>query len=365
MSTIQEPGSKLSPSALIANPSAGDSGGESFRILCSQRVALAPELAKVTDVLPETLENWVERCLKALGLKETARRSRDLRKSFSLLRYSKSYAAVVTVGDLEGLALGMWRTLLGKNGPVNVMYGCLWYGGNFLKRAWMRYCLRSVDSCIVWATVEISRYASTYKLPQSKFVYVPHHHTMKNYPVDIKDEGYVFAGGNRDRDFAMFVDAVRTLNIPCIIGTNWADNVKDIVMPANVQVMDVGPAEFRQLMAGARIVVMPMKSDYLHAGGQQSVLNAMYLGKPVVFTDDEGGTDYITDGESGVLVHYRDVLQLREAIWKLWEQPEMARAIGNRAREVALPLSTQNSNDLIWNHCIEKIRAANLTKRSS
>src|SRR5437868_100060 len=98
MSTIQKPGSELSPVALSPRSPAADSEPkESFRILCSQRVALAPELARLTDVLPETLENWVERLLKAIGLKETARRNRDLRKSFALLRYSKGYAAVVTV----------------------------------------------------------------------------------------------------------------------------------------------------------------------------------------------------------------------------------------------------------------------------
>jgi glycosyltransferase involved in cell wall biosynthesis len=178
---------------------------------------------------------------------------------------------------------------------------------------------------------------------------------MKNYAVQVSEGDYVFAGGNADRDYRIFADAVRGLDIPCVIATNRPENLQGFTLPATVKAVSVNPVEFRQLMAGARLVVIPMRTGYLHAGGQQSILNAMSMGKPVVFTDEEGGSDYISHWRTGVLVPYRSVGKLRAAIKTLWNDPDQARLIGDCARNFAAPLSTQSCNDAIWKLCINKI----------
>jgi glycosyltransferase involved in cell wall biosynthesis len=93
---------------------------------------------------------------------------------------------------------------------------------------------------------------------------------------------------------------------------------------------------------------MPMRATLLHAGGQQTVLNAMVMGKPVVLTDPEGGADYIENGRSGVLVPYGDTTALQQAIRFLLDHPDEARTMGERARLAATPLTTQHCNELIW-----------------
>jgi len=269
---------------------------------------------------------------------------------------SAQYAGVITVGDLEGLAFAALLRLRGRTAPVHVMYDCLWYGGGRLRQSWMRFCLAGVDRCIVWASVEKQRYARAYRLESSKFAFVPHHHTMKHYSWESGDDGYIFTGGNADRDFAPLFAAVRELGFPCVLATNRRQLLRNLDIPHNVRVVSVSPSEFRQLMAKARMVVMPMRATLLHAGAQQSILNAMLMGKPVVLTDVEGGADYIESGKTGVLTPYGDVGALRESIRELWQDPEAARAMGARGREFAFAMTVERTNNEMWELALRLIQ---------
>jgi len=326
------------------------------RILSCERVALSPELAVRTEILPAVSDTWWERGLQTVGLGGLALRSRSLRGAWALFRQASRFAIVVTLGDLEGLAFACLQRLWARRRPVHVMYDCLWYGGGWLRRAWMRFCLGAVDRCIVWASVERQRYAQAYGVSPEKFLYVPHHHTVKRYTFEVGDEGYIFTGGNADRDYGLFFSAVADLSVPCVLATNRPQLLAGLAVPSNVRVVSVSPAEFRQLMARAKLVVMPMRATLLHAGGQQTILNAMVMGKPVVLTDPEGGSDYIENGRSGVLVPYGDVRALREAVQYLMDHPEEAQAMGDRAKLAAAPLTTERCNTVIWNHTLSLIR---------
>jgi glycosyltransferase involved in cell wall biosynthesis len=322
----------------------------SKRILAVEPMALPPDLAARTDVLPETGEKWWERTLGRFGFQELARRSRQIRRAWALLRRASEYAAVITLGDFEGLVVAWLEKLRGRGRPAHVMYDCLWYGGSGLKRWWMRSCLKQVDRCVVWASVERRRYANAYNVDLEKFVFVPHHHTLHHFTVEVGDEAFVFTGGNQDRDWKLFLDAVRDLNIPCILATNRLWQLEGISIPPNVRVLSATPQEFRRLMAKATLVVMPMRANLLHAGAQQSILNAMLMGKPVILTDPEGGADYIDSGITGQLVPYGDVASLREAIELLWDHRDRARIMGERARLAAAPLTTIKCNTSILEH---------------
>jgi glycosyltransferase involved in cell wall biosynthesis len=324
-------------------------------ILSTEPVALPPELAALTEVLPATDATWLERALRRVRLSESERRVRALRRAWTLFRRAQRFGAVVTLGDFEGFAFAALQRLRGKKRSVHVMYGCLWYGGIWPRRAWMRFCLQQVDCCIVWARVELQRYARTYGVSPEKFLYVPHHHTLKRYTYEVGDDGYIFTGGNRDRDWALFLTAISDMPVPCCLATNRTWQLSGLSIPSHVRIVDATPAEFRQLMARARVVVMPMRATLLHAGGQQTILNAMVMGKPVILTDPEGGADYIEHGKTGLLVPYGDVAALREAIRYLWEHLEEARAMGEQAQRAATPLTTERCNTVIWNHTLSLI----------
>ena len=326
--------------------------GANLKVLATEPAALSRELAARTDVLPAASDTWWERGLRKAGLPEFARRSRHLRRAWALFREAPRFSAIVTLGDLEGLAFACLQRLRGRRRPVHVMQDCLWYGGGWLHRAWMRFCLGRVDRCIVWASVEQQRYARAYGASPERFLYVPHHYTLKRYVFEVGDEGYVFTGGNADRDYGLFFSAVRDLPTPCMLATNRPQLLAGLVVPLNVRVVSVSPAEFRQLMARARLVVMPMRATLLHAGGQQTVLNAMVMGKPVVLTDPEGGADYIENGKTGLLVPYGDARALREAVQYLMDHPEEAQAMGEQAQRATTPLTTERCNVTIWGHAL-------------
>lgn len=326
-------------------------------ILASELHALPADLAKITTVLPPVIDGWCENILEHLCLGRLAHRVRRVRRGWRLFRAAPRFEGVVTTGDLEGLSFAALQYLLRKKRPVHVMSDCLWYGKGRLHRTWIRFCLRGVDRCIVWASVECDRYARAYGVQRDKFAYVPHHHTMHHYKVEERDLGFIFTGGNADRDYGLFFDAIRDLNVPCILATNRPHLLAGLRVPLTVQIQNLSPAEFRQRMAEASIVVMPMRATLLHAGAQQSILNAMLMGKPVVLTDPEGGSDYIKNGKTGLLVPYGDVNALHNTIRFLLEHAEERREMGERARPAARPLTTERSNTLIWTHTLDLIAA--------
>ena len=51
---------------------------------------------------------------------------------------------------------------------------------------------------------------------------------------------------------------------------------------------------FRNLRTGSRLVVVPMEAGHFHVGGEQTYLNAMAMGKPVIVTDDRGAHQTIS-----------------------------------------------------------------------
>ena len=314
--------------------------------------ALPADLQSRTSVVAVQKDIWWERVLRSCHLNGLANRSLALRRAWALFRKAPGFKVVITTGALEGLAFAYLQKLRGPRRSLHVMYDCLWYGGNLLKRAWMHSCLKQIDCCVVWASVERTRYANAYGTVPDKFVFIPHHHSLLRYSFQIGDDGYLFTGGNSDRDYGPFFEALRDLPIPCTMAITRPQLLAGLQVPPNVRIVSATSSEFRQLIARSRMVVVAMRANLLRTGGQQTFLNAMYMGKPVVLVDPEGGVDYIEHGKTGLLVPFGDAASLRKAISYLWENPEEARAMGERARDAAVPLSTERCNVEIWNLAI-------------
>jgi len=89
------------------------------------------------------------------------------------------------------------------------------------------------------------------------------------------------------------------------------------------------------LLAAAEVVVMPSVRDPRGNvdGLPIVVLEAMAAGRPVVATDVSGIPMAIEHDRSGLLVPERDPGALADAVLALLDDPERARALGDRARE--------------------------------
>jgi hypothetical protein len=153
-------------------------------------------------------------------------------------------------------------------------------------------------------------------IPESHVHFTPFHTTIPTDQFDMdtlraiaaEPEDYVFSGGSASRDYALLRAAVGT-DIPLKVATS----INIGPWPSNAEVCCVSHEEFVYRMARSRAVVLPLATDTTRSGGQQTYLNAMLLGKPVVVTDAPGVRDYITDGENAYIAT-PTVTELREAM---------------------------------------------------
>lgn len=313
------------------------------RILSTEPFLASAENLERTTVLPE-LPPWV----RNIPLGE------ELGPVVSLLRRRKKFDVVIAPGYLPGLLFAAMQRVLPGPAVHTILVDCLWYREKptwrrTLKRWQMQFCLKSVDLCVVWAKREIKAYAEEFGVEPSKFAFVPHHTTLHphRYSFKISNGDYIFAGGNGDRDYWTFVEAIRPLRIPCVIACTDDRRLAGIELPPHVRQVRASAQEFRQWIAGAMIVAVPMEGGHLHSGGQQSFLNAMALGKPVIVTDPDGASSYIEHGVTGLLVSPGDAKQLGEALQYLLEDESRRREMGARAQASAERFSVENAYDRI------------------
>ncbi len=269
---------------------------------------------------------------------------------------------VVTDGGASGVLFALLQ-LLPWGRRRHVMVDCNWYESPSRWRTWwkglrLRLAARSVHRFVVWASHEVEDYARVFGLPPEKLEYVPFHTTLTDHPYEVRDDGYLFAGGNYDRDYPLLVEAVRDLGVPTWVATTRPGQLAGVALPGHVRVEGTTASGFRQALAGARMVVVPMRAGLLHSGGQQTALNAMYLGKPTIAVGRKWAADFITDGEDGLVVDYGDVGGLRRAVRWVLDHPDAARRMGERAHRRAAWFTTQRTMETVYR--IVKGEPANL-----
>jgi glycosyltransferase involved in cell wall biosynthesis len=165
----------------------------------------------------------------------------------------------------------------------------------------MRYAVLSTD--------EVKTFPRVWGVDPHRVVYQPFPHTLGKYQgMPTHDDGYLFAGGNSMRDYDLLEEALQGTGTPTRMATSWKPKRG---LP-HLEARSTSHEEFMQLLANARAVVVPMRK-MVRSAGQQTYLNAMLLGKPVIVTEAPGVRDYIIDGVTGVIVP-RDVAALRAAI---------------------------------------------------
>jgi glycosyltransferase involved in cell wall biosynthesis len=89
--------------------------------------------------------------------------------------------------------------------------------------------------------------------------------------------------------------------------------------------------QLRDLYASASIVVVPLRpSD--HPSGITSLFEAMAMGKAIIASDVPMVREFITAGETGLIVPVGDPAALRDTINFLLARPDERRRLGRNAR---------------------------------
>jgi len=81
----------------------------------------------------------------------------------------------------------------------------------------------------------------------------------------------------------------------------------------------------------SQFCVVPLQ-PITHSSGETSLLHAMSFGKAVVATRSPGTETYIQHGLTGLLVEPGDVEGMRQAMLRLWRNPDEATEMGKQAR---------------------------------
>jgi glycosyltransferase involved in cell wall biosynthesis len=293
---------------------------------------------------PTKPPRWLKRCFGAAL-------AHDVTGSIAAIRMllrRRVAKGVVTDGGASGIVFALLQRIVPWGRLPHVMIDCNWYLASSAWKRWakrlrLRMAVPAVTRFVVWASHEVEDYGRAFNLPASKLKYVPFHTTLNDYSFEVRDDGYVFAGGNFDRDYGTFVEAMRDLDVPAWIATTAPEQLAGVEVPAHVRVEGTTAEGFRQAMAAARLVVIPMRPGLLHSGGQQTCLNAMYVGKPTIAVGRKWAADFITDGVNGLIVDYADVAGLRRAIRWVLDHPVAAAQMGERARQRAAWFTTERT----------------------
>jgi glycosyltransferase involved in cell wall biosynthesis len=261
-----------------------------------------------------------------------------LLQAWRLWRASRRDGAVLLLdmGDPAALLCCLLRSITPRNAGKVLAFGFYLYPWSWWKKALMRRAVRATDACAVWSRSQVDSNRRELRLPGFAFLFLPYkaNHSQQELPNAPALGDYVFSGGNSERDYRTLFGAVAGLDIPVLVSCTDSTAVQGLTVPPNVFLVQAREPHFRRLMAGARLVVVPLKKGLLRGAGEATFLNAMWHSKPVVVADDVSAGDYIEDRRTGFVVPAGDEDALHARIVELWEDPRRCREIGRAGREV-------------------------------
>ena len=151
--------------------------------------------------------------------------------------------------------------------------------------------------------------------------------------------GGVFAGGDSHRDYGPLIEAAREIDSDFTLATGRLSGDQLASLPPNVSAGRLPHDDFMRRLRSAAVVVVALQGRSDRSAGEQTYLNAMVLGKPVIVVDTMGVREYVEDGKTGLVVPpAADPAALTAALrWVLdpANEQEVA-AMTERARAIAL-----------------------------
>lgn len=146
-------------------------------------------------------------------------------------------------------------------------------------------------------------------------------------------------GEPRSRHYPLLFQAVDGLPVNLTVAGfgHWYAREKNGSLkgpiPENVSMTrHLSQAELRSMYASSKFVVLPIR-DLVYSAGATASLEAGSMARAVIAFRSQGISDYIIDGETGILVEPGNVSAMRDAIQFLLANPKEARRLGENARQ--------------------------------
>ncbi len=192
-----------------------------------------------------------------------------------------------------------------------------------------KFLLRRVD-LFAFYFKDLRGYAEFYGITPARSRYVPFkaniYDLAPHVRVASKPGSYVLAAGRSYRDLKTFVAAMGRVSYPGILLVQNPDTlsehgteIQSLVLPGNLRLeRDDGRWEsWLHFLAGAKIVVIPVKSTAITAAGIGTYLEAMALGKCVIITECPATRGILLD--QAVIIPPEDPAAMAQAIRRAWE----------------------------------------------
>jgi glycosyltransferase involved in cell wall biosynthesis len=260
---------------------------------------------------------------------------------WQLLRRASGYDVIVLNGSgrRDQLAASLLRRLRPK--VRLVLTDCTWKvedsrAAHSLTRIgiWLMDGPRT-HYCVLSST-EKELFPSTWGVDAERVFFTPWYFwlSVEEARLPTPEQGFVFSGGDSLRDYRPLIEAAPTLPVEIRIAAHRAPPVSESEMPPNVTFAPLPPEQYFETMCEASVVVVALEADSERSAGQNSYLNPMAKGKLVVINDTTGVRDYVSDGETALIVPNHDPASLADAVkWALDpSNAEEARKIVRRAQ---------------------------------
>ena len=251
------------------------------------------------------------------------------------------YDLVVAWEGKNGFPYAVLRSLIGQKHPPLIILAFNIRGviGHFLSL--VRFGLRSVSRVVVFTPVEVEQYQQLLSLAPEAICYCPHgwFDPMRWYDPEKVHKSdalaragkFILASGRSYRDFETLARAVEGTEVQVKVSTRKF-SLAGIDLPKNMEIMGwLAYRELQDYLYKSRFYVVPLQ-PITFAGGDSSLLHAMSFGKAVVATRSPSTETYIKHEVTGLLVEPGDVEGMRQAILRLWRNPEEAKRMGKVAR---------------------------------
>ena len=207
-----------------------------------------------------------------------------------------------------------------------------------------RLLLRKVDLFLLYFH-DLTGYQRYFGITPARAAYVPFKSTVwderDSLPPAALAEGsdgdYVLATGRTKRDFATFLSAMRLTDLPGVLMHQSAEvmtahgtSVPRADVPDNVRLLhhDGRRESWIEMIAGARVVVLPILDTTISSSGISTYLDAMALRRCVVITEGPATRGLLTD--EAILVPATNAPAMAAAITAAWTDPALRRSTSQR-----------------------------------
>jgi len=225
----------------------------------------------------------------------------------------------------------------------------------------MRRSFANIDRFVSFSRAEGPLYSSLFDVPVDRFTFV---HWGVNPPISSPRprkiaRPYFAALGGEARDYVTLCEAARRMPHLHFAAVMRPHSLVGLDVPDNMEIfVNLPLQEAWSIVWHATAAIVPLR-DGQTPNGHVTLVGGMHLGKAQIVTDSTGVADYLTHGETALLVPPRDPAALARAIEELADNPGLVERIGRDAQAFAARhCSEQSTIDAFHELLLDLVPAA-------